>query len=87
MSYFIYLLRCKDGSLYCGYTNNLIKRIHEHNHSKLGAKYTKNRRPVELVYYEEFDTQSKALKREKEIKKLGKISKEKLVKSSIQTLQ
>jgi len=87
MSYFIYLLRCKDSSLYCGYTNNLTKRIHEHNHSNLGAKYTKNRRPVELVYYEEFDSKSKALKREKEIKKLGKISKEKLVKSSIQTLQ
>lgn len=87
MSYIVYLLRCKDGSLYCGYTNNLTKRIHEHNHSNLGAKYTRNRRPVELVYYEEFETKSKALKREIEIKKLPKLLKETLTSTSIQIPQ
>ncbi|MFA6552444.1 MAG: GIY-YIG nuclease family protein [Candidatus Paceibacterota bacterium] len=70
MPYFVYILECSDKSLYIGYTNNLEKRLHHHNHSKSGAHYTKIRRPVVLKYSEKFRTLSKALKRECEIKKL-----------------
>ena len=78
--YYVYLLRCKDNSLYCGQTNNIMKRIQEHNGSKnKSAKYTKGRRPVVLVYTEKVSSLSKALKREREIKKLTKQRKELLV--------
>ena len=78
--YFVYLLRCKDNSLYCGQTNDVEKRVKEHNSSKTkSAKYTKSRRPVELVYVESVKTLSAALKRECEIKKLTKPQKEFLV--------
>ena len=78
--YFVYLLRCKDNSLYCGQTNNLKKRIHEHNFSNTkSAKYTKGRRPVTLLYFEKFTTVSDALKRECKIKKLSKEKKELLI--------
>jgi putative endonuclease len=78
--YFVYLLRCKDNSLYCGQTNNLEKRTKEHNVSKnKSAKYTVGRRPVTLAYYEEVENISSALKRECAIKKLSKAQKEKLV--------
>ena len=73
--HFVYLLRCVDDSLYCGYTNNLTKRVETHNRGK-GAKYTRRRTPVTLVYSEEFETKSEALKREHQIKKLSR--KEKL---------
>jgi putative endonuclease len=78
--YYVYLVRCKDTTLYCGYTDNLVKRIEMHNSSTKGAKYTKNRRPVFLVYYETFEDKSSALRREFEIKKLSKLQKEELVK-------
>ena len=52
---YTYIVRCKDGSLYTGWTNDIEKRIKAHNEGK-GAKYTKSRRPVKLVYYEEFQT-------------------------------
>jgi len=82
--YFIYLLRCKDNSLYCGQTNNIEKRIKEHTISKTkSAKYTKGRRPIKLVYLEKVQTKSQALKREYAIKQLTKIQKEKLISSSI----
>jgi putative endonuclease len=78
--YFVYLLRCKDNSLYCGQTNNLEKRIKEHNYSNnKSAKYTVGRRPVTLAYCEEVENISEALKREYAIKKLSKSQKEKLV--------
>jgi len=79
MKFFVYLLRCNDKSLYCGYTNNLDKRLNEHNNSNKGAKYTKKKRPVYLAYFEEYKSKSEALKREFEIKKLKKELKEKLV--------
>ena len=60
---FVYLLRCSDDSLYCGWTTDLEKRIEAHNSGR-GAKYTKSRRPVELVYYEECESKSAAMKRE-----------------------
>ncbi|MEG2380888.1 MAG: GIY-YIG nuclease family protein [Oscillospiraceae bacterium] len=78
---YTYILKCGDGSLYCGYTNDLEKRLHTHN-SGNGAKYTKGRLPVILVYSEEFKTKSEALKREIEIKKLTRAEKLKLIKSS-----
>lgn len=65
--HYIYIVKCKDGSLYTGYAKDIEKRVEKHNKGQ-GAKYTKIRRPVELVYQEMFDTKSEALKREYEIK-------------------
>ncbi len=72
--HFIYILKCSDGTLYTGYTNNLEKRIETHNDGK-GAKYTRGRRPVKMVYSEKFHSKSKALKREWEIKKMERVEK------------
>ena len=69
MNYSVYILECADKSLYVGCTNDLEKRIIEHNNSQKGAHYTKIRRPVVLKYSEKFTTLSKARKREAEIKK------------------
>ena len=68
MSYFTYILKCADKSLYVGCTNNLPKRFRQHNGSKLGAHYTKIRRPVVLIYSEQFDTLIQTRRREIEIK-------------------
>ena len=76
---YVYMIRCKDNTLYTGWTNDLYKRIKSHNNGN-GAKYTKYRGPVELVYYETFDNKSEALKREIEIKKLTRIEKLDLIK-------
>lgn len=75
---YTYIVRCSDNSLYTGWTNNLEKRIEIHNLGK-GAKYTRCRRPVKLVYYETFETKEEAMSREYNIKKMSKASKEKLV--------
>ena len=72
---YVYMLKCKEESLYTGWTNNLEKRIKAHNNGK-GAKYTRVRLPVELVYYEEFEDKIEAMKREYQIKQLSR--KEKL---------
>ncbi len=74
MTWFVYILECNDHSLYTGITNDLQKRISAHN-SGIGAKYTKTRIPVSLVYKESFKTKSESLKREIEIKKLKRIEK------------
>ncbi len=66
--FWVYILRCSDTSLYTGCTNDLQKRLTEHNFSKRGAKYTKTRRLVELIYSEKCKTLSKARHREAEIK-------------------
>lgn len=66
---YAYILRCADGTLYTGWTNDLQHRVETHNAGK-GAKYTRTRRPVELCYYETFDTASEAMRREAAIKKL-----------------
>lgn len=76
MVYFVYMLECSDGSYYTGYTNDLDKRIQAHNSQKGGAKYTKTRRPVKLIYSESYDTQSEAMKREYQIKQLSRKEKE-----------
>ena len=77
---YTYILKCKDDSLYTGWTNDLKKRITSHNAGK-GAKYTTARRPVELVYYEEFQTREEAMKREYAIKQLSRKEKEALIKT------
>lgn len=73
---YVYILRCKDDSLYTGWTNNLEKRIKAHSNGK-GAKYTKARLPVELVYFEEYENKIDAMRREYAIKQLKR--KEKLM--------
>tara|TARA_B100000427_G_C15469722_1_gene577927 strand:- start:217 stop:456 length:240 start_codon:yes stop_codon:yes gene_type:complete len=74
LTWFVYILECNDHSLYTGITNDIQKRISAHN-SGIGAKYTKTRIPVSLVYKESFKTKSESLKREIEIKKLKRIEK------------
>ena len=76
---YTYILKCSDETLYTGWTNDLEKRINAHNAGK-GAKYTKNRRPVELAYYEEFVTKEEAMSREYAIKQLTRRKKEELIK-------
>lgn len=71
MSYFVYILECHDHTLYTWYTDNVEKRIKTHNEWKW-AKYTRGRIPVILLYKEEFETKTEALKREREIKKMTK---------------
>ena len=75
---YTYIVRWRDGSLYTGWTNNLEKRIKDHNSGR-GAKYTKSRRPVLLAYYEEFATKEEAMRREWEIKQLKRQEKQDLV--------
>ena len=78
--HFIYILRCGDNSLYTGYTNDVTERVKAHNSGK-GAKYTRSRLPVSLVYYKRDDRKSIGLKLEARIKKLTKKEKEALVKA------
>lgn len=73
--YFVYIIQCNDQTLYTGITTNLDRRIKEHNGSKLGAKYTKFRRPVKLVYSKDFINRSEASKEESRIKKLSRLEK------------
>ena len=80
MPYYVYLLKCRDHTLYCGYTTDLQKRVEAHNSGK-GAKYTKSRLPVEPVYVEEYETKSEALKRECAVKALTREQKLALVAS------
>ena len=75
---YTYILKCKDGSLYTGWTNDLEQCVAAHNTGK-GAKYTKARRPVELVYFEEFETKEQAMKREYAIKQMARKDKLELV--------
>ncbi|HKL13484.1 MAG TPA: GIY-YIG nuclease family protein [Halanaerobiales bacterium] len=72
--HYVYIVKCADGTYYTGYTNNLKRRIKQHNEGE-GAKYTKGRRPVKLVHSEQFETQSKAMQREYEIKQFKKARK------------
>ena len=78
MPYFVYILECTDKSYYVGCTNNLEKRLKQHNQSKWGAHYTKMRRPVILKYSEQFKTLVEARRREAEIKGWRREKKEKL---------
>jgi putative endonuclease len=76
----VYILECNDKTLYVGSTNNLTKRLHEHNTKKNGAHYTKIRRPVRLVYTKECETYGEARKEEAALKRLSRKQKDELVK-------
>ena len=80
MKFYAYILECKDKTLYCGSTNDLEKRLREHNNSKNGAHYTKIRRPVTLEYSETFKTLAKARAREAELKRYTRAQKLNLIK-------
>ena len=81
MEYYAYMLRCADGTIYSGYTTDLERRTAVHN-SGLGAKYTRSRLPVSLVYYEVFSTKQEAMKREAAFKKLAHAKKIALIQKS-----
>ena len=78
---YTYIVECADGTLYCGWTNDLDKRIADHNAGK-GAKYTKPRLPVKLVYYETANTKEEAMSREWHLKRLSHAEKEALISKS-----
>lgn len=86
--YYFYILRCSDNSLYCGQTNNLERRIKEHNFDKFkSAKYLRGKTPVKLEYFESYPTLRLAMKRELQIKKWTKAKKEELVKGNLVLLK
>lgn len=78
-NYYVYILECSDKTFYTGYTNDLERRLARHNQGQ-GAKYTRGRLPVRIIYYESFATKSLALKREAQIKRMKKEDKEALIK-------
>lgn len=77
--WYTYIVKCSDNTLYTGVTTDLERRVNEHNNSDKGAKYTKTRRPVKLVYNETHTDRSSSSKRESEIKKLSRIDKLKII--------
>ncbi len=81
-NWLIYILECRDGSLYCGITNNIEKRLKQHDGEiKGGAKYTRSHWPCKLVYKEKSESRSEALQREMVIKKMSKVEKQTLISS------
>jgi len=78
--YYVYIVLCKDQTLYTGIATDLVRRINEHNHAKLGARYTASRRPVKLIYSKSFNNRSVATREEARIKKLKRSEKLDLVK-------
>lgn len=76
--HFVYVVACRDDSLYTGYTTDVERRVDEHNEGA-GAKYTRGRTPVELVHVERFESRSAAMSREYEVKQLTRLQKERLV--------
>lgn len=83
MTWFTYILRCNDQTLYTGITTDISRRLSEHNTGTKAAKYTRSRKPLTLVYVETHDTQGEALTREAHIKKLKRTEKEMLIENSI----
>lgn len=81
LAWFVYMLRCSDGSLYTGYTDDVQRRLAVHNSGK-GAKYTRSRLPVEVVYREELPDKSAAMRREAAIKKLTRQQKIRLIETA-----
>jgi putative endonuclease len=78
-NWYVYILQCCDNTLYTGITTDLERRVHEHNHSPKGAKYTRARRPIELVYHEPAECRSTACRREWELKQLNAGDKRRLI--------
>ncbi len=79
MSFYIYIARCSDKTLYTGYCKDLETREAKHNIGE-GAKYTKYRTPIKIIYHETFDSRVEAMRRERQIKKMSRIEKENLIK-------
>ena len=77
-NHFVYILECKDGTYYTGYTNEISQRLRKHEEGK-GAKYTRGRGPFRLVYQESFSTKTEAMKAEFAIKKLNRSAKERII--------
>lgn len=81
-SWYVYILKCADGSFYTGITKDLSRRVEEHNHdNQTGAAYTRGRRPVKLIYQESHSTHSLAARREYEIKQMSRQEKERMIAS------
>lgn len=76
--HYVYMLKCHDGTFYIGYATEIARRVKEHNHSAKGAKYTRGRRPVTLVYYKMFESKSDALKAEYNLKRKTRLEKEEM---------
>ena len=76
---YTYIVECADGTLYTGWTTNVQKRVKAHNEEKSGAKYTKAKRPVKLVYYEGYETKEEAMRRAQAIKQLTRKQKLELI--------
>ena len=76
---YTYIVECADGTLYTGWTTNVQKRVKAHNEEKSGAKYTKAKRPVKLVYYEGYETKEEAMRRQTAIKQLTRKQKLELI--------
>lgn len=83
---FTYMVECRDGSLYTGWTTDIMRRVTAHNEGK-GAKYTKPRLPVRLVYYEEFMTKEEAMSREYVIKRLTRAGKLRLIEGRVENVK
>ena len=81
-SYYVYIIRCADGTLYTGSTDDVQRRLEGHRSGK-GAKYTRGRGPLELVYSEQVESWSQALRRESEIKKMTRLQKEEMIKGNL----
>lgn len=81
--WFVYLVRCRDATLYCGIAKDLARRLAEHNSADKGAKYTRGRRPVELIYTEEAASRAQATQREGRIKRMTRAQKKALIQTDI----
>ena len=82
-SWFLYVIQCNDGTLYTGVTTDVSRRVHEHNTTSRGAKYTKTRRPVKLMYWIDFGNRSAAQKAEYRFKKLTRKEKERVINTTV----
>ena len=85
--YFVYMLRCSDNTFYVGITSDLERRLNEHNSGKYPSAYTYNRRPLELVWYQDFTEPNQAIYFEKKLKKWSKAKKEALIKGDFDMIE
>jgi len=86
-TWYTYIVQCADGTYYTGITTGLSRRLNEHNNTNRGAKYTKTRRPVELVFYCEYPNRSLAQREEFRIKKLSRVEKALLIIANLHTME
>ena len=82
-TWYLYVLLCADGTYYTGITKDTKRRLHEHNKTKRGAKYTRTRRPVQLVYVERFSLHGEALRAERRFKRLTRKQKEEVINAAL----